>query len=39
MNFTYMPELSWRYGYALVWAIMIAVVVGMVIYFKRKKWL
>ncbi len=39
MNFTYMPELSWRYGYAVVWAIMIAIVVGMVIYFKRKKWL
>ncbi|MDD5331918.1 MAG: magnesium/cobalt transporter CorA [Candidatus Nanoarchaeia archaeon] len=39
MNFKYFPEINWRYGYAFVWAIMISVVVGMFIYFKRKKWI
>ncbi len=34
-----MPELNWRFGYLGVWAVMIAVVVSMVFYFKRKKWL
>ena len=34
-----MPELRWYYGYPLVLAVMLAVVVGMIIYFKRNKWL
>ncbi len=34
-----MPELHWYYGYPLVIGIMIAIVIGMVIYFKRKDWL
>lgn len=38
MNFRYMPELEWRYGYALVWAVMIAIALSMVIVFKRKRW-
>jgi magnesium transporter len=38
MNFQYMPELSWRWGYFMVWGVIISVVVGMVIYFRRKKW-
>lgn len=33
-----MPELNWRYGYLFVWGIMIALTVGMLVYFKRKKW-
>jgi len=39
MNFEFMPELSWRYGYFVVWGVMLLVLLGMVIYFKRKKWL
>ena len=39
MNFSYMPELSLRWGYFAVLGIMAAVTVGMIIYFKRKKWL
>ncbi len=39
MNFEYMPELSWKYGYFGIWAIMIGVLFGMIVYFKRKKWL
>lgn len=34
-----MPELSWYYGYPLVWLLMIGVVVGMLVYFWRKRWL
>jgi magnesium transporter len=39
MNFETMPELTWKYGYAGVWALMLAVGTGMLIFFKRKKWL
>ncbi|GAB4242927.1 MAG: magnesium/cobalt transporter CorA [Ekhidna sp.] len=39
MNFEYMPELSYRYGYFAVWGLMGAIFIGMLIYFKRKKWL
>lgn len=39
MNFTYMPELNWKFGYPAVWAVMVATSIGMIIYFKRKKWL
>jgi magnesium transporter len=39
MNFTYMPELEWKWGYAAVWGVMIAIFIGLIIYFKRKKWL
>ncbi len=39
MNFEYMPELKWRWGYAAVWLVMLAVAGAMIVYFKRKKWL
>jgi len=39
MNFENMPELKWRYGYAAVWLVMLAVTVAMLVYFRRKKWL
>jgi len=38
MNFSSMPELEWKYGYALVWSIIVIVFLGMVIYFRNKKW-
>jgi magnesium transporter len=39
MNFDHMPELRWRYGYALVWALMVAID-GYIFYRLRKaKWL
>ncbi len=38
MNFDYLPELSWRYGYLGVWVVMILIVTGMLIFFRRKKW-
>lgn len=39
MNFDIMPELRWRYGYLLVWMIMIGLTVGMLVIFRKKKWL
>lgn len=38
MNFEYMPELQWKYGYFAVWGVMLMVAVVMFIYFRRKKW-
>lgn len=38
MNFRYMPELSWRWGYGAVIFVMFATTVSMIMYFKNKKW-
>ena len=34
-----MPELGWRFGYFYALALMLTVAIGMIIFFKRKKWL
>ena len=39
MNFRYMPELQWRYGYLAVFVLSVVVIVCCLILFKRKKWL
>jgi len=39
MNFDYMPELKWRYGYFLVLGFMLALSLGMLAWFRKKKWL
>ncbi len=39
MNFTHMPELSWKYGYLFVIIISIIVAFICIIYFKKKKFL
>lgn len=38
MNFRYMPELQWRYGYLLSLAIMVAIASALAIFFRRKGW-
>ena len=38
MNFEYMPELKWHYGYLILLGLMAAITVSIVIYFKNKKW-
>jgi len=38
MNFENMPELKTSWGYPAVWGIMVCLFVGMLAYFKRKKW-
>ena len=39
MNFKFMPELEWKWGYFIVLIIMAVVAAVMLICFKRKKWL
>lgn len=39
MNFEYMPELRWRWGYFTILAVMGAILIGMLLYFRKKKWL
>ena len=39
MNFRYLPELEWHWGYPAVLAIMFVIVVCMLIFFRRKRWL
>jgi len=39
MNFENMPELKNLYGYYYTWGVMAVVTVGMVLYFKSKKWM
>lgn len=39
MNFEYMPELSYKYSYPIFWGAIVVVALGMIYYFKRKRWL
>lgn len=39
MNFEYMPELNWKYGYFTVIIEMLVIAVAMFLFFKRKGWL
>ena len=38
MNFQFMPEIGWRYGYLFFWGVIVAVAAGMLAYFRRQKW-
>ncbi|MBN2668535.1 MAG: magnesium/cobalt transporter CorA [Bacteroidales bacterium] len=37
-NFDYLPELHYQYAYPLMWLVMVLLALGMLIYFKYKKW-
>ncbi len=39
MNFKHMPELEAKWGYPMVWLVMLVLGISMSVYFKRKKWL
>lgn len=39
MNFDNMPELRTRNGYFITCGVMLAVIFGLIIYFKRKRWM
>ncbi len=39
MNFEFMPELQWRWGYFAVWGLFIAITAGLLVYFRRRRWL
>jgi magnesium transporter len=39
MNFKYMPETEWRYGYFVVVSMMFILAVILFVFFRRRKWL
>jgi len=39
MNFKYMPELGWRYGYPATIAFMIAIAGALFYYFRKIRWI
>lgn len=39
MNFDHIPELHWRWAYPTLWAVFGILIIGMVRYFRKKKWL
>ncbi|MGZ4034048.1 MAG: magnesium/cobalt transporter CorA [Bacteroidia bacterium] len=39
MNFDNMPELHTSWAYGAVWVVMIVIIISLIIYFKRRKWL
>jgi magnesium transporter len=39
MNFEFMPELKWQWGYPVIWFVMLTIGISMVFYFRKKKWL
>jgi len=39
MNFEFMPELTWRWSYPVLWILLIAIFIAMLLWFKKKKWL
>lgn len=39
MNFNYMPELQYHYSYFILLGVMVVLFIGLLFYFKRKKWL
>jgi len=38
MNFEFIPELGWRWGYLMVWTLFIVIGITFAVYFKRKNW-
>jgi magnesium transporter len=38
MNFANMPELNYPYAYPITWGVMLAIVLGMLFFFKRRHW-
>jgi magnesium transporter len=39
MNFKYMPELSWEYGYPITIGVMILLFIFIYLWFRKRKWL
>lgn len=37
-NFDYVPELHFKYSYFIMWGVILSVAIGMLIYFRKRKW-
>ena len=38
LNYKWMPELDWRYGYLFAWILMGVIGIVVYLYFRKKKW-
>ena len=38
MNFDYLPEMHLKFGYLYFWILMIFIVIGLLVYFRKRKW-
>lgn len=38
MNFEFMPELGWRYGYLAAWAVMLVIGIAVFLFLRSKRW-
>ena len=39
MNFEFIPELKWKYAYPCFWGVALATIIGLLLWFRRKRWL
>jgi magnesium transporter len=39
MNFRFMPELGWKFGYPFALSLMVIISTALILYFRRRKWL
>ena len=39
MNFDNMPELHWHYGYFILLGVMATIIISLLVFFNRRKWL
>ncbi len=39
MNFDYMPELHWKWSYPILWGFFLLIPAGLLLYFRKRKWL
>lgn len=39
MNFEYIPELQYKFAYPVFWGLTLSIGIGLLIYFRKKKWL
>ncbi len=38
MNFHFMPEITWKWGYPMAWVIFLTITIGMLAFFRRRRW-
>lgn len=39
MNFQFMPELNWVWSYPILWGVFLSIMISLLIFFRRKKWI
>jgi magnesium transporter len=39
MNFRHMPAIDWKYGFVFVWILIVLIVTGLLLFFRKRKWI